>query len=43
MNQWPFVLAAYAATGAGTLALVIASWRAAARAEREADMIASSR
>ena len=43
MSQWSFVLAAYAATGAGTVALVIASWRAAARAEREAETIARPR
>ena len=39
MSQWPFVLLAYGATIAGTAALVAASWRAAARAEREAEAI----
>ncbi len=43
MSQWPFVLAAYAATGVATLALVAASWRAAARAERDAESIARPR
>ena len=43
MNQWPFVLAAYAATSLGTLALLVGSWRAAARAERSADAVAKPR
>lgn len=34
MNPWPFVIAAYALTLAGTAALAVASWMAMRRAER---------
>ncbi|MEA3388666.1 hypothetical protein [Sphingobium sp. CCH11-B1] len=39
MNQWLFVIAAYAVTGVGTLAASIMSWRAMRRAERAADTL----
>lgn len=39
MNPWPFVIAAYALTFAGTLMLSVASWRAMARAEKRADAL----
>ena len=37
MNGWPFVIAAYALTGGGTLALVLSSLLAMRRAEATAD------
>jgi hypothetical protein len=37
MDSWPFVIAAYAVTFAGTLALSIWAWRAARSAEAQAD------
>lgn len=37
MNHWPFILAAYGLTGAGTLALVAFSWAAMRRSERLAE------
>ena len=36
MDHWPFILAAYAATGLATLALVAQSWLAMRRAEKAA-------
>ena len=39
MNHWPFILAAYGLTAAGTLGLVLASWAAMRRAEAEAERI----
>jgi hypothetical protein len=39
MNHWPFIIAAYAITGVGTVALTWASWRAMRRAERKADKL----
>ena len=39
MNAWPFILAAYGVTGAGTLALLAWSWSAMRRAEAKADRI----
>jgi hypothetical protein len=39
MSHWPFILAAYGLTAAGTLALVAASWAAMRRAERLAERI----
>jgi hypothetical protein len=43
MNQWSFVIAAYAVTLAGAAALALASWRAMARAEAAADAIGGER
>ncbi|MGW8203256.1 MULTISPECIES: hypothetical protein [Sphingomonadaceae] len=40
MNQWAFVIAAYAVTLAGTAIVSLASWRAMRRAETRADQIA---
>jgi hypothetical protein len=37
MNQWPFVIAAYAVAGAGTLALTLASFVQMRKAERAAE------
>lgn len=37
MNHWPFIIAAYAITFSGTLAVSIASWRAARAAEAAAE------
>jgi hypothetical protein len=34
MNPWPFVIAAYATTLAGTAVLTLVSWLAMRRAER---------
>jgi len=39
VNHWPFILAAYGLTGAGTLALVSLSWLEMRCAERLADRI----
>jgi Heme exporter protein D (CcmD) len=39
MNQWPFVLAAYAVMILTTLGLVIASWAAMRRAEADVDAL----
>lgn len=36
MNHWPFVVAAYAATFVGTGGILLWSWTAMRRAEREA-------
>ena len=43
MNQWPFILGAYALTIVPTLALVAASYRAMRRAEAEADALKGER
>ncbi len=37
MSQWPFVIAAYAVAGIGTLALTLASLISMRKAERAAD------
>lgn len=37
MNPWPFVIAAYALTFAGTLALCVWTWNTMRRAEQRAD------
>jgi len=37
MNHWPFVLAAYAVTLIGTVALGLWSWSAMRRAEADAE------
>lgn len=37
MNPWPFVIAAYALTLAGAVALSVLSWRAMRNAERRAE------
>ncbi|MET0360389.1 MAG: hypothetical protein ABW048_01430 [Sphingobium sp.] len=39
MNTWPFVVAAYAITLVGTVAVSVASWRAMRRAEAAADRL----
>lgn len=39
MNHWPFIIAAYAITITGTLAIAIASFAAMRRAERQADAL----
>jgi hypothetical protein len=43
MNPWPFVIAAYSLTLAGTLAVSIWSWRAALSAEKRADSLRRER
>lgn len=43
MNHWPFILAAYGLTAAGTLALLVWSWAAMRRAEAEAERIGRER
>lgn len=37
MSHWPFIAGAYALTVLGTLGLLLWSWSAMRRAEREAD------
>ena len=37
MNQWNFVIAAYAVVGVATLALIASAWAAMRRAEADAD------
>jgi hypothetical protein len=39
MNQWPFVIAAYAVAGLGTLALTLASFVAMRKAEHVAESL----
>lgn len=39
MNHWPFIIAAYAVTIGGTVALTWASFVAMRRAERKADAL----
>lgn len=39
MNQWAFVIAAYAVTLAGTALVSLTSWRAMRGAERRADQL----
>ena len=43
MNHWPFIIAAYALTVAGTLALTLWSWSAMRRAEAEAEAVRQER
>jgi hypothetical protein len=43
MNPWPFILGAYAATAAATLALVALSWLAMRRAEKAAERLERNR
>ncbi|MFT3966787.1 MAG: hypothetical protein QM690_12995 [Sphingobium sp.] len=43
MNPWPFVIAAYALAGMGTLAVSLWSWRAARAAETRADALRRER
>ena len=43
MNHWPFILAAYGCTLAGTVGLTVWSWRAMRRAEAEADALRRER
>jgi len=39
MNQWPFVIAAYAVAGLGTLALTLASYARMRKAERAVESL----
>lgn len=39
MNQWAFVIAAYAVTLAGTALVSLMSWRGMRSAERQADQL----
>ncbi len=39
MNAWPFVIAAYAVTIAGTAVLLLTSWRAMRAAEAATDAL----
>ncbi|MES2173756.1 MAG: hypothetical protein V4523_07395 [Pseudomonadota bacterium] len=39
MNQWAFVIAAYAVTLAGTAIVSVVSWRAMRGAEQRADQL----
>ena len=43
MSHWPYILAAYAVAVAATAALVLASWAAMRRAEREAERLGRER
>ncbi|HEX7854044.1 MAG TPA: hypothetical protein VF503_10145 [Sphingobium sp.] len=43
MNPWPFVIAAYALTAIGTVAVSLWSWGAARNAERRADSLRRER
>ena len=43
MNHWPFILAAYGLTAAGTIGLVLSSWAVMRRAEAEAGRIGRER
>ncbi|WIW89809.1 MULTISPECIES: hypothetical protein [unclassified Sphingobium] len=40
MNQWDFVIAAYAVTAIGTAIVTMLSWRAMCRAERAVESFA---
>ena len=39
VDAWPFIIAAYAITILGTLAVTFWSWRAMKKAERDADAL----
>ncbi|TNE42161.1 MAG: heme exporter protein CcmD [Sphingomonadales bacterium] len=43
MNHWPFIIAAYALTAAGTFGLSWVSWRAMRAAEARADALRRDR
>ena len=43
MSPWPFVIAAYAATGLGTLGLLVWAWTSMRSAERHADSLKRDR
>ena len=43
MNQWPFIIAAYAVTLAGTVALVAWSWLSMRRAEKAVETLRDER
>lgn len=43
MNPWPFVIAAYALTFVGAVAVSLWSWRAVRRAETRADSLRRER
>ena len=39
LDPWPFILAAYALTILGTLAVTLHAWRAMRKAERDAEAL----
>ena len=39
LDPWPFILAAYALTILGTLAVTLQAWRAMRKAERDAEAL----
>ena len=41
IDPWPFIIAAYAITILGTLAVTLWSWRAMRRAERDAEALSN--
>ena len=41
IDAWPYIIAAYAITIAGTLAVTLWSWRAMRSAERDADALSN--
>lgn len=43
MNQWPFVIAAYAVALLGTAALLLWAWRSAVHAEAEVHALGERR
>lgn len=43
MNQWPFIIAAYALAALGTLGLSLGSWRAMRAAEARAEALKGTR
>jgi hypothetical protein len=43
MNHWPFIIAAYAVTIIGTLAVIWGSWSAMRRAEADAEALRRDR
>jgi len=43
MNQWPFIIAAYALAALGTLGLSLGSWRAMRAAEARAAALGNPR
>ena len=43
MNHWPFIIAAYGITLAGTFGVTLWSWAAMRRAEAEADALRRDR
>ena len=41
VDAWPYIVAAYALTVLGTLAVTLWSWRAMRRAERDAEALSN--